>query len=141
MALGRRGPVQESLFVAAKDLPRSPGHAFYVKLNALLAEADFDRRVEALCAPHDAAEVGRPGIPPGVYFRMMFVGFFEGLGSQRAIAWRCAGSLSVRDFLGLPLGTAAPDLSSLTYIRRRLPLEVYVQGFSSCSRSRARKAC
>lgn len=129
MALGRRGPVQESLFVAAKDLPRSPGHAFYVKLNALLAEADFDRRVEALCAPHYAAEVGRPGIPPGVYFRMMFVGFFEGLGSQRAIAWRCADSLSVRDFLGLPLGTTAPDHSSLTYIRRRLPLEVYVQGF------------
>src|SRR5690606_11392830 len=57
------------------------------------------------------------------------VGFFEGLGAQRAIAWRCADSLSVRDFLGLPLGQAAPDHSSLTYIRRRLPLEVYVQGF------------
>ena len=129
MALGRRGPVQASMFVAAKDLPRSPGHAFYVKLNGLLAEADFDRRIEALCEPHYAAAVGRPGIPPGVYFRMLFVGFFEGLDSQRAIAWRCADSLSVRDFLGLPLGKAAPDHSSLTYIRRRLPLEVYEQGF------------
>jgi transposase len=129
MALGRREAVQAEMFVAATDLPRSPGHVFYTKLNALLAEADFDRRVEALCEPYYADDVGRPGIPPGVYFRMLFVGFFEGLGSQRAIAWRCADSLSVRDFLGVPIGQAAPDHSSLTYIRRRLPLEVYLQGF------------
>jgi len=129
MALGRREAVQAEMFVAATDLPRSPGHVFYAKLNALLAEADFDRRVEALCEPYYAEDVGRPGIAPGVYFRMLFVGFFEGLGSQRAIAWRCADSLSVRDFLGVPMGHQAPDHSSLTYIRRRLPLEVYLQGF------------
>ena len=129
MALGRREAVQAEMFVAATDLPRSPGHVFYTKLNALLAEADFDRRVEALCEPCYAEDVGRPGIPPGVYFRMLFVGFFEGLGSQRAIAWRCADSLSVREFLGVPIGHAAPDHSSLTYIRRRLPLAVYLQGF------------
>jgi transposase len=129
MALGRREAVQEEMWVAAKDLPRSPGHVFYTKLNALLAEADFDRRVEALCEPYYADDVGRPGIPPGVYFRMLFVGFFEGLGSQRAIAWKCADSLSVRDFLGVSAGAAAPDHSSLTYIRRRLPFEVYWQGF------------
>lgn len=129
MALGRREAVQAAMWVAATDLPRSPGHVFYTKLNTLLAEADFDRRVEALCEPYYADEVGRPGIPPGVYFRMLLVGFFEGLGSQRAIAWKCADSLSVRDFLGLPAGKEAPDHSSLTYIRRRLPLEVYLQGF------------
>jgi transposase len=129
MALGRREAMQAEMFVAATELPRSPGHVFYTKLNALLAEADFDRRVEALCEPYYADDVGRPGIPPGVYFRMLFVGFFEGLGSQRAIAWKCADSLSVRDFLGVPVGKEAPDHSSLTYIRRRLPLEVYLQGF------------
>lgn len=129
MALGRREAVQEAMWVAATDLPRSPGHVFYAKLNALLAEAEFDRRVEALCEPYYADDVGRPGIPPGVYFRMLFVGFFEGLGSQRAIAWRCADSLSIREFLGVPIGKDAPDHSSMTYIRRRLPFEVFVQGF------------
>lgn len=129
MALGRREAVQAEMWVAATDLPRSPGHVFYAKLNALLAEADFDRRVEALCEPYYADDVGRPGIPPGVYFRMLFIGFFEGLGSQRAIAWRCADSLSVRDFLGVPIGKETPDHSSLTYVRRRLPFEVFVQGF------------
>lgn len=129
MALGRREPVQGDMWVAAADLPRSPGHVFYGKLNALLAEAAFDRRVEALCEPHYADEVGRPGIPPGVYFRMLFIGFFEGLGSQRAIAWRCADSLSLREFLGIPIGKDTPDHSSMTYIRRRLPVEVFVQGF------------
>ena len=129
MALGRREPVQGDMWVAAADLPRSPGHVFYTKLNALLAEAAFDRRVEALCEPHYADEVGRPGIPPGVYFRMLFIGFFEGLGSQRAIAWRCADSLSLREFLGIPIGKDTPDHSSMTYIRRRLPVEVFVQGF------------
>lgn len=129
MALGRREGTQEDMFVAAKDLPRSPGHVFYTKLNTLLAEANFDRRVEELCAPYYADDVGRPGIPPGVYFRMLFVGFFEGLGSQRAIAWKCADSLSVREFLGVATAQAAPDHSSMTYIRRRLPIEVYEQGF------------
>jgi hypothetical protein len=117
------------MWVAAADLPRSPGHVFYARLNGLLAEAEFDRRVEALCEPHYADEVGRPGIPPGVYFRMLFIGFFEGLGSQRAIAWRCADSLSLREFLGIPIGKDTPDHSSMTYIRRRLPVEVFAQGF------------
>lgn len=111
------------------DLPRSPGHVFYTRLNALLAEAEFDRRVEALCDPHYAEDVGRPGIPPGVYFRMLFIGFFEGLGARRAIAWRCADSLSLRECLGVPIGKDTPDHSSMTHIRRRLPVEVFVAGF------------
>ena len=129
MALGRREGTQSEMWVAANDLPRSPGHVFYTKLNALLAEANFDGRIEELCQPYYAEEVGRPGIPPGVYFRMLLVGFFEGLSSQRAIAWKCSDSLSVREFLGVATSKASPDHSSMTYIRRRLPLEVYEQGF------------
>jgi transposase len=114
---------------AASELPRSPGHTFYDKLNRLLAEAEFDRRCEELCAPYYADGAGRPSIPPGVYFRMLFVGYFEGLNAQRAIAWKCADSLSVRTFLGLEPTMAAPDHSSLTRIRQRLSLEVHVQAF------------
>jgi transposase len=117
------------MWVATHELPRSPGHTFYDKLNRLLAEAEFDRRCEELCEPYYADEVGRPGIPPGMYFRMLFVGYFEGLDAQRAIAWKCADSLSVRTFLGLDVTAAAPDHSSLTRIRQRLPLEVHLQAF------------
>jgi IS5 family transposase len=117
------------MWVATSELPRSPGHTFYDKLNRLLAEADFDRRCEELCEPYYADEVGRPGIPPGVYFRMLFVGYFESLNAQRAIAWKCADSLSVRTFLGLEVTDAAPDHSSLTRIRQRLPLEVHLEAF------------
>lgn len=129
MALGRREAIQAEMWVAAKDLPRSAGHVFYAKLNRFLADADFDRRIEELCRPYYADDQGRPSIPPGVYFRMLFVGFFEGLVSQRAIAWKCADSLSVREFLGVPISEDSPDHSSMTRIRQRLPLEVHVQGF------------
>ena len=130
MALGRREPKQRGMWVASTELPSSPGHAFYERLNRLLAEADFDRRVEELCAPYYAEEMGRPGIPPGVYFRMLLVGYFEGLGAQRAIAWKCADSLSVRAFLGLEISEEAPDHSSLTRIRQRLPLQVHMAVFT-----------
>jgi transposase len=129
MGMGRHGGTQPEMWVAATELPRSPGHTFYDKLNQLLAEAAFDRRCEAMCAPYYAEGTGRPGIPPGVYFRMLFVGYFEGLSAQRAIAWKCADSLSVRTFLGLKLTAGAPEHSSLTRIRQRLPLEVHVQAF------------
>ncbi len=131
MALGKRLVVrQEDLFVTADRLPRSPGHVFYQKLNRLLAEAGFDHWVEALCEPYYADDRGRPGIPPGTYFRMLLVGYFEGIGSQRGIAWRCADSLSLRDFLGIPLGEDSPDHSSLSVIRQRLPLEVHQEVFT-----------
>jgi transposase len=129
MALGRRKPPQQPLWVANGELPRSPGHPFYAALNRLLAEADFDRFVEQLCASYYADNVGRPGIAPGVYFRMLLVGYFEGLGSQRGIAWRCSDSLSLREFLGLSPSQPSPDHSSLTVIRQRLPLEVHEQVF------------
>jgi len=130
MALGRRREkFQQELMVPTSALPRSPGHPFYVALNKLLAEAKFDEYVEGLCEPH-YEDGGRPSIPPGVFFRMLFVGYFEGIDSQRGIAWRCSDSMSLRSFLGLPLTQASPDHSSLTVIRRRLPKEVIEQVFS-----------
>jgi transposase len=131
MALGRRSQEQqEELFVPHDRLPRSAGHAFYRRLNQLLGEAGFDRFVEEQCQKHyDAEGQGRPSIPPGVYFRMLLVGYFEGIGSQRGIAWRCHDSLSLREFLGVPLTEDAPDHSSLTRIRDRLSFEVHAAAF------------
>ncbi len=86
MALGKRKTEQQSAWVATNELPKSPGHPFYKKLNGLLAEAGFDGWLETLCAPYYAAKMGRDLIPPGVYFRMILVGYFEGIGSQRGIA-------------------------------------------------------
>jgi transposase len=125
MALGKRRDEQQEMWVATTSLPKSEGHAFYRKLNRLLAEAHFDRTVENLCEPHYHTQLGRPSIPPGVYFRMLLVGYFEGIGSQRGIAWRCGDSLSLREFLGVPLTEETPDHSSLTRVRDRLPLEVH----------------
>ena len=125
MALGRRKGKQESLWIPGKDLPRSAGHPFYVALEKVLVAGDFDRVVEDLCAEHYAKRQGRPSIPPGMYFRMLFVGYFEGMTSQRGIAWRCQDSLSIRDFLGLGATERAPDHSSMTVIRKRLPFEVF----------------
>ena len=93
--------------VPTNALPRSPGHPFYAALNALLQEANFDRYVEELCEPL-YKEGGRPSIPPGVFFRMLFIGYFEGIDSQRGIAWRCSDSLSLRSFLGLAPTVAVP---------------------------------
>ena len=130
MALGRRkGEQQQDLFIMATDLPRSVGHVFYTKLNELLAEAGFDRWVEEKCESYYSSGKGRPGIAPGIYFRMLLVGYFEGIQSQRGIAWRCADSLSLRSFLGVPLTESTPDHSSLTIIRDRLPQEVHESVF------------
>jgi transposase len=131
MAMGKRKPRQESLFVAANQLAQAPGHPFYQKLNALLDEAGFDRWVERRCRRYYEQDEtrGRPSVPPGVYFRMLFVGYFEGLGSQRGIAWRCADSLALRQFLGIPLDQPTPDHSTLTNTRQRLPEEVFTEVF------------
>ena len=131
MALGKRKTEQQQeLFVPADCLPRSPGHVFYKKLNELLAEAGFDPWVEEVCATFYADGKGREGIPPGTYFRMLLVGYFEGISSQRGIAWRCSDSLSIRDFLGIPVNKESPDHSSLSVIRERLSLEVHSRIFN-----------
>src|SRR5581483_3883506 len=141
MAMGKRKPVQESLFLSYRDLPRSAGHPFYVKLNELLEEAEFDRWVEDLCARYyaQAEKRGQPSIPPGVYFRMLLIGYFEGLDSQRGIAWRCADSLSLRQFLGVPLDEGTPDHSTMTVTRKRLPAEVFDEVFQFVLRIAAAK--
>ncbi len=130
MALGRRGEQQPGMWVATTSLPRSAGHPFYTRMNALLAEATFDAFAEAQCAPYYAEALGRPSIPPGVYFRMLLVGYFEGLDAQRAIAWRCSDSLALREFLGLGLTKPVPEHSSLTVTRQRLPLAVHEAVFA-----------
>jgi len=130
MALGKRKREQQELLVATASLPQSPGHPFYEKLNRLLAETGFDEYVEKLCRPCYAEGVGRPGIPPGVYFRMLFVGYFEGLDSQRAIAWRCSDSRSLQGFLGYSITDPTPEHSSLTVIRKRLPLSTHDEVFT-----------
>jgi transposase len=124
MALGRRKPQQSDLFIPTAHLATGPGHPFYTKLNQVLADAGFDAFVEQKCAPF-YKEGGRPGIPPGVYFRMLLIGYFEGLDSQRGIAWRCADSLALRAFLGVPLTEDTPVHVSMTMIRKRLPERVY----------------
>jgi transposase len=131
MAMGRRRQRQESLFIPADGLPKSLGHPFYRKLNRLLAEAEFDRWVENRCQQYyeQQEKRGQPSIPPGVYFRMLLVGYFEGIGSQRGIAWRCADSLSLREFMGIPLDEDSPDHSTLTNTRKRLPREVFEEVF------------
>ncbi len=128
MAIGKRRPKQDDLFIARAKLATGPGHPFYRKLNEVLASAGFDEFVEKLCAPY-YKEGGRPGIPPGVYFRMLFIGYFEGLDSQRGIAWRCADSLALRSFLGVAITEDTPVHASMTMIRQRLPESVYDKVF------------
>src|SRR5438132_6237507 len=129
MALGRRKQERQEMWVATTDLPKSPGHPFYRKLNELLTEAGFDDWAEKLCAPYYAEVMGRPSLPPGVYFRMLLIGYFEGIGSQRGIAWRCCDSRSLAEFLGYGPDEGTPDHSTMSLTRTRLPIEVFDEVF------------
>lgn len=130
MALRRREEKrQQDLWVSTSEVAQSPGHVFYQRLNELLHEAKFDRFVEDSVAQFYASS-GRPGVAPGVYFRMLFIGYFEGIDSQRGIAWRCQDSLSLRQFLGIKLTENVPDHSSMTRIRDRYTLEVTEEIFA-----------
>jgi len=131
MGMGKRRQRQEALFISVADLPRSAGHPFYQRLNQLLAEAQFDTWIERRCQQYyeQAEKRGQPSIPPGLYFRMLLVGYFENLDSQRGIAWRCSDSFSLREFLGVALHESTPDHSTLTNTRRRLPTEVFEEVF------------
>ena len=131
MSMGRRKGMQGSMWIAYTDVQRGPGHRFYGKLNDLLREAEFDHKVEELCALYFNADhtPGRRSIPPGVYFRMHLIGYFEGIESERGIEWRCADSMSLREFLGLDLTERVPDHSTLSRMRKRLPFEVHKEAF------------
>ena len=125
MGMGRRNTErQQEMWVPTQDLAAAPRHVFYERLNRLLAKVDFDEWIEKRCREH-YADTGRDSIPPGIFFRMVFIGYFENIDSQRGIAWRCADSLSLKEFLGYALHEETPDHSSLSRIRWRLPREVF----------------
>ena len=129
MTLGRRRREQQDAFwVATEQLGRGPRNAFYDRLNQLLEEIDFDRRLEQAAEPL-YEETGRKSLPPGVYFRMIFIGYFEDISSQRGIAWRCEDSLSLARFLGYAPGEATPDHSTLSVTRKRLTMEIHTLAF------------
>jgi len=127
MSMGKRKrkPQQAHMWVATQDLPRSASHPFYTRLNRVLDEADFDGYVEQLCARFYASTMGRPSLSPGRYFRLLMVGYFEGLDSERGIAWRSTDSLSLRQFLGLQLHEAPPDHSTISRTRRLIDVETH----------------
>ena len=125
MAMGTRQNEQSALWVATDDLPKSPGHPFYTRLNALLDAHGFDGFVEGKCHEFYAAVMGRPSLAPGVYFRLLLLGYFEGIDSERGIAWRATDSLAVRSFLRLPLEEPPPDHSTISRTRRLIDLGIH----------------
>src|SRR5919199_1466716 len=125
MAMGQQAHRQGDLMVMWSEMPRSPGHVFYDRLQQVLVGAGFDGFVETTCKPFYAATLGAPSVPPGRYFRMHMVGYFEGIDSERGIEWRCSDSLSLREFLRLESRERVPDHSWLSKTRSRLPQEVH----------------
>lgn len=131
MAMGRREKRrrQEGLWIAHTQLPRSAAHPFYEQLNQLLDANRFDEFVESHCKRFYATKMGRPSLPPGMYFRLLLLGYFEGLDSERGIAWRAADSLGLRRFLGIALDEDAPNHSTISRTRRLIDLETHQQVF------------
>src|SRR6202030_2659047 len=125
MAMGREGSRQDDLIVTWAEMSRSPGHGFYDRLQEVLIAGGFDLFVESACQPYYAPKMGAPSVPPGRYFRMHMVGYFEGIASERGIAWRCSDSMSLRDFLRLENREKVPDHSWLSKTRGRLPHEIH----------------
>ena len=126
MAMGKRkNRQQQKLWVESQSLPKSPGHPFYKRLSQLLDEHGFDSFVEELCAKFYADKMGRPSLAPAVYFRLLLIGFFEGIDSERGIAWRVADSMSLRSFLGFELTDTTPDHSTISRNRRLIDHETH----------------
>ena len=130
MGKRRRHARQKTMWVASTDLPQSAGHPFYERLNRVLDDASFDAFVEAQCARFYTDGVGRPSVAPGRYFRRLLLGYFEGLDSERAIAWRAADSLSIRQFLDFELHEPPPDHSTVSRTRRLIDLETHQAVFT-----------
>jgi transposase len=127
MAMGRRRKRvrQEGLWTPTAALPVSASHPFYQRLNQILDEKKFDEYVETLCTDFYAGEVGRPGLAPGIYFRLLMVGYFEGIDSERGIAWRASDSLSIRSFVRIALDESVPDHSTISRTRRLMDVETH----------------
>src|SRR5881409_434093 len=130
MALGKRKPVQQPLFVVTSAL-NVRSHPFYQAVNQVLDAHQFDPFVEGLCAGFydDGSRGGRPGLAPGIYFRCLLVGYFEGIDSERGIDWRCNDSLSLKSFLGVPCDQPAPDHSTISRTRRLIDIETHGEVF------------
>ncbi len=131
MAMGKRRPMrQDSLCIAAQDLPKTPSHPFYKRLNEILAKEGFDLFVEKLCEGFYAKKMGRPSLPPAIYFRILLVGYFEGIDSERGIAWRVADSLGLKQFLGYSITDPTPDHSTISRNRRLIDAETHEEVFN-----------
>jgi hypothetical protein len=125
MSMGKRKrDWQPTMWVTTTDLPTAASHPFYRRLNQLLREQRFDDFVEAQCAGFYAETMGRPGLPPGIHFRLLPIGYFEGIDSERGIAWRVADSLALRDFVSVGLDAAPPDHSTISRTRRLVAVEI-----------------
>src|SRR6266581_757455 len=132
MAMSKRsgGEKQEDIWIAHTELAVAPGHPFYKRLNELLEGAGFDEFVEGLCARFYHARLGRPSLRPGVYFRALLVGYFEGIDSERGIAWRVADSLALRRFLRIGLDERTPDHSTISRTRRLIDIDKHREVFA-----------
>ena len=131
MAMGRRPKQsQGQLWVESRHLARGPGHPFYSRLNEILSQYDFDSFVESLSQRFYAARKGRPSLPPPVYFRLLLIGYFEGIDSERGIAWRVADSLTLRDFLGYGATQMPPDHSTISRNRRLIDVQTHQEVFT-----------
>lgn len=127
MGMGRKKDreKQQDLWVPSSEIVTTPGHVFYERLNVVLDAEKFDRRVEAICRKFYKSSSGRPSLTPGTYFRMLLLGYFEGIDSERGIAWRAADSLSYRKFLGYDLSEQTPDHSTVSRTRRLYSVETH----------------
>src|SRR5207248_8500063 len=131
MAMGRKARQrrQEAIWIAQTDLPRTVAHPFYEQLNRLLEERSFDEWVEQQCTRFYAERMGRPSLAPGRYFRLLLIGYFEGIDSERGIAWRAAESVALRSFLGAGLNEMPPDRSTISRTRRLIDVETHLAVF------------
>src|SRR5512132_2799607 len=130
MAMGKRKREQQPvMWITTTDLPTAASHPFYRRLNQLLREHGFDDFVDAQCTGFYAETMGRPSLPPGIYFRLLLIGYFEGIDSERGIAWRAADSLALRDFIGVGLDEDPPDHSTISRTRRLSDLETHRKVF------------
>jgi transposase len=125
MGRRRKRVRQEELWTATAALPVSASHPFYQRLNQVLDAKKFDEYVEAICEEFYAGEVGRPGLAPGIYFRLLMVGYLEGIDSERGIAWRASDSLSIRSFVRIGLDESVPDHSTISRTRRLMDVETH----------------
>jgi transposase len=131
MAMGTRKKRerQEDLWVVTSEIVGTPSHTFYDRLNEILDRHYFDRNVEHLCRRYYKGPLGRPSIAPGVHFRALLLGYFEGIDSERGIAWRLADSLSMCRFIAYALTEATPDHSSISRTRRLFAMETHTAVF------------